>query len=164
MNIQEKTFPIYSFSASWTQKSDEARKHNGTGFRKMFKEELTQEQLDNYIQEWWSRYSTSDNLKDKEVELLTLTAKYKEHEVWCLTWFGHETFDLGQTDKEVLDSFERFVSRVESANDLLNDEFEKQKPLMGADDRWRWRGLNESYPAPCRCDDCKKQGMVRISH
>lgn len=40
---------------------------------------------------------------------------------------------------------------------------------MGAEDRWRWRGMPEKEgdkepKAPCRCSNCGKAGVVRISH
>jgi hypothetical protein len=38
--------------------------------------------------------------------------------------------------------------------------------LMGAEDRWRWYGGdydNKTNP-PCRCEGCKKYGVIRINH
>jgi hypothetical protein len=39
--------------------------------------------------------------------------------------------------------------------------------LMGAEDRWRWSG-GDSYEnrtdPPCRCDGCKKAGVIRVDH
>ena len=75
-------------------------------------------------------------------------------ETWVLTWFCHHTIDVGQDDLAVLASFERFVNRSWVAG----------KQLMGADDRYRWRGENEGDPAPCRCDGCRKHGLIRINH
>jgi hypothetical protein len=38
---------------------------------------------------------------------------------------------------------------------------------MGAEDRWRWYG-GDSYEnktdPPCRCNGCKKAGVIRINH
>jgi len=46
--------------------------------------------------------------------------------------------------------------------------------LMGADERWRWtaraEGISiigcgeETDPPPCRCEGCKKHGILRIDH
>ena len=170
----EKTYPIYSFSAKWSEKADvekykdnpkwnvglsEDRIWNSTSFTKMFKEEKEQGELDGFIMDWWERYSQNDKFKDKEPKLLFLKAQFKEKETWHLTWFEHETFDTGQTDDEVLDSFERFVSRKEFLSECC---------LMGAEDRWRWHGgrdeNGENKPAPCRCEHCKNQGVIRIAH
>lgn len=36
--------------------------------------------------------------------------------------------------------------------------------LMGASDRWRWSGQSKDSRPPCRCDGCKKNGVVTICH
>ncbi len=93
--------------------------------------------------------------------------KYLGDDEWCLTWFSHYTFDTGQTDEEVLISFQHFVNRYEI------DVKRTQTTLMGAEDRWRWKGM--TYPdgknaagvevdPPCRCEFCKKRGIIRIGH
>jgi hypothetical protein len=92
---------------------------------------------------------------------------YLGDDEWCLTWFSHYTFDTGQTDEEVLESFRNFVYRYE------NNIKRTQSSLMGAEDRWRWKGLH--YPdgenaaaietdPPCRCEFCKRDGIIRIGH
>jgi len=86
-----------------------------------------------------------------------------EYEEWCLTWFCHQTFDIGQTDDEVLRSFSRFLARkgVHGGDHEYGDG---KYCAMGAEDRWRWHGETHDDPPPCRCDGCKKAGMVRIGH
>ena len=169
--MSEKTYPIYSFSAKWSEKGDtekykdypnwtvglpEGRIWNSSDFTKMFKEDQSQESLDAYLKDWWDKYILLDKNKDNELELLYLKVEFKERESWNLTWFSHETFDIGQTDEEVLDSFEQFVSRRNSDQ------------LMGAEDRWLWSGAPDkdgnATPAPCRCEHCKAQGLIRINH
>lgn len=173
-----KKYPIYSFSAKWSQdgKQDpeypnqwkdlrEGRIWNSTGFTKMFREEQTQEQIDSFINKWWSRYlSNKDNIFN--VEDLKLTAKYKEHESFVCTWFTHETFDDGQTDEEFLDEFEQFVRRYEYQQDSEPGNYpENYHCLMGAEERFRWRSGSDEYDGiPCRCKHCKSQGMLRIAH
>lgn len=190
---EEKEFPIYSFSARWSQdgKQDpeypkwyeglpEGRIWNSTSFSKMFKEEQTQEFLDNYIKEWWDKYVKNKNEGKFPIinpELQYLKAEFKEWEVWVLTWFQHETFDIGQTNEEVLKSFSNYVYRVKSKNEKIERNFPESewyqngyKTLMGAEDHWRWHGSepdgkpNDHSPAPCRCRFCKEQGIIRIGH
>lgn len=179
-------YPIYSIIAKWIQNVDqskytpgsraiedvpEGRIRNSISFSKMYKEEQTQEQMDAVAKDWWERYILEDKNKDLQFELVELTAKYKEHESWMLTWYQHQTFDTGQTDQEALDSFERFVSRYEDQQDLDYPYPENYHCLMGAEDRWRWSGGDEEgkqpngqLPPPCRCKYCKEQGVIRISH
>jgi len=96
-------------------------------------------------------------------------------EEWCLTWFAHYTFDIGQTDQETLNSFEEFVYRMKRYNSK-NGKMEQfsdgtsywNEPycLMGAEDRWRWKGdpkIDDSRP-PCRCKFCKEKGVITIGH
>ena len=99
---------------------------------------------------------------------------FHNREIWK---FQHETFDLGQTDEEALESFRKFVYRKQELNykngHQENDSVSgNNKPfhcLMGAEDRWRWKGTQEGNSeqptdAPCRCKHCKEQGMIRIGH
>ena len=192
--MEEKKYPIYSFSARWSQDGKwdgeypkwheglpEGRIWNSTGFSKIYKEEKTQEELDAIAKEWWERMISRKEKDEKHPiinpELDHLKAEYKENEVWVLTWFQHETFDVGQTDEEALESFQNYVDRVQANNEKIErsmpeDEWYKNgyKTLMGAEDRWRWRGANEKgeysedAPAPCRCKFCKEQGLLRIAH
>lgn len=178
-----KIYPIYSFNARWSQIGvqdpkypvwyeglPEGRIWNGTGFTKMYKEELTQEQLDVTIKEWWEKYLTiqtdfagreKTSLSELDVQDLTLEAKYKEHNSFVCTWFGHETFDIGQTDEEFLKAFEEFVQKYEH-QDRKDPDYHC---LMGAEDRWRWRSGDDKYESiPCRCESCKSAGMLRIAH
>ena len=97
---------------------------------------------------------------------MTITVKLLGHDVWCPGWFSHWTFDVGMSDRDVLDSFERYVDRI-----LRSDLPEAEKgSLMGAEDRWRWHGCTDGDPqgertdAPCRCPACKASGLVRIDH
>lgn len=97
-----------------------------------------------------------------------------EQEEWVLTWFSHQTCDVGQTDAEALDSFQRFLDRKGVRMNYGYDRYlgcEIQKDdycAMGAEDRWRWSGANDNHgnntPPPCRCEGCKKAGMIRINH
>lgn len=180
--MKEQKFPIYFFSARWSEDGTwdpeypkwheglpEGRVWNGTGFHKMFREEQTQEQLDLYVKDWWEKYLKLEHRTPIiNPELVSLKAEYAEHETWCLTWFQHETFDIGQTDEEALQSFEEYIRRIEEKN-ATKDEMHKI-PLMGAEDKWRWHGANsegesdEDSPAPCRCKYCKEQGVIRIAH
>lgn len=188
--MEDPKYPVYSFSASWQQDGEHdpaypdaymykdqppGRIRNGTGWSTMYKEEKTQEELDQIIQDWWAEYSTKNESLQNKGELIVykLEGKLKEYAEWNLTWFAHETFDIGQTDIEVLGSFERYVSKIEEEN-WGKDEFDHtsgHRTLMGAEDRWRWRaGANaegercENTPAPCRCKYCKEQGKLIIVH
>lgn len=96
-----------------------------------------------------------------------------------LEWFQHKTFDIGLTDAEYVKSFERFLQRkgvrMNYAPSYDNSTFDDNGGYvaMGGEDRWRWRGAkkanggdgedNRTEP-PCRCDGCKKSGVVRIIH
>lgn len=189
-----KKYPIYTVSAKWSQDGDQDPKYpkwyeglpegriwNSTSFTKMFKEELTEEELKEFAEKWWGMFLAHNENHDrnpvKNVEGLQLTYKLKEFEEWNLTWFQHETFDEGQSDAEVLQSFSDYVDRVQRKNQEIEwnypeEEWYKQgyRTLMGAEDRWRWHGAEpngepgDHSPAPCRCKHCKEQGVIRIAH
>lgn len=93
--------------------------------------------------------------------------EFTHRETWLMNWFQHQQPDWGETDAEVLDSFQRYVWRIERFNKRYrwNGGEHDAICLMGAEDRWRWRnGDGNEVPLPCRCDGCKKFGLVRIAH
>ncbi len=172
--MKDIRYPIYNFSLKWSENGEqrtdypkwheglvEGRIWNSTSYRKMFKEEKTQGWLDSFIMDRWNKLISSDKYWDKDVKLLYLKAEFFEKESWVISWFQHETFDIGQTDKEALESFQDFVWRREDDESYC---------LMGAEDRWRWHGAEPDgeptyhSPAPCRCKFCKKDGLIRIAH
>lgn len=175
----EKAYPIYRVKARWTQaivnEKDlpprftdglpPGRMWNCTDWDVMLKEECPPKALAAAKREqWWPAYVGAKNLP--EPNDLTITVMLLGHDVWCPGWFSHWTFDVGMSDADVLDSFERYVERI-----VRSDLPESEKgSLMGAEDRWRWHGCTDGDPqgertdAPCRCPACKASGLVRIDH
>lgn len=187
--MKEQKYPIYQFEAYWLEKLNpsqysntddlpEGYLRNSTSFYDMFKVPKSDNALDAYLIDWWEKYLRRSGKRTK-VKLLRLSHEFIFNESWCLTWFQHWTFDVGQDNADCLASFENYVERIKKYN-IENDHF-KTEPrfeyskkrfitLMGAEDRWRWRGAepdgepkSESEP-PCRCKFCKEQGVLRISH
>jgi hypothetical protein len=160
----ELSYPIYKFEIKWKQsKGSEEPFNNGTGFNLMKKEAMSEDEIESFKKEWWEKYQEK-SLKGLNTELVSFGHSFY-FETWCLLWFNHETFDVGQSDEEALASFERYVSRHEDHQRGIQPG---QICLMGAEDRWRWRGADEDgaghTPAPCRCEGCKESGMIRINH
>ena len=177
----EKAYPIYSFSFRWSQDGNRDKKYpnshkglpegriwNGISFYKMYKTRKTRAFLVAYAMNWWAKYIyevsrfSKEKLIVKNPKLIKADIKFREYEVWLLTWFQHETFDIGQSNEEALRSFAKFVYRKER---LGEDKY----CLMGAEDRWRWHGTEDGTPnskseAPCRCKHCKEAGLIRIAH
>lgn len=163
----EKQYGIYTFTIKWEQDGihkwenqhkglPEGRIHNGTSFDIMYKDDQKIENLEQWVvNEWWKNYK-KEKLFDKNPSTPKFTVAFKEKETWCLTWFSHYTFDVGQTDEEALSSFASFVDRYR------NEGYEG-RCLMGAEDMWRWKGADDTDP-PCRCEGCKEFGVIRINH
>jgi hypothetical protein len=97
---------------------------------------------------------------------LSVNVEFRRWEVWCGGWFGHWTWDVGLSDEQILESFDRFVDRMKCLNDREPDAY----CLMGAEDRWRWYGCETGDPGsgrtppPCRCPMCKQRGVITIGH
>ena len=158
----------YNPESNWFKGLPEGRFWNGFPHKFMLKEELTDAQLTIKGAELWTQYTTR-NSEQKDIDNLVIHGRLVEHEEWCIQWFNHYTFDIGQTDEEVLQSFEEFVRRKEAYNQIHRNEYGEGKYcLMGAEDRWRWSGEQLKHgdylPAPCRCEYCKEQGLIRINH
>ena len=168
----EKTYPIYRFTARWSEISKDKsyeeypnwkkglpkdRIWNSTSWTKMYKEEQDLKELEGWMMQWWDEYLTKKDNEDKAMKLLYLKVEFFEHETWHPTWFQHETFDEGQTDEEVLKSFENFVRRKEALNRKRQwEEGKDEYCLMGAEDRWRWE--------VCHCEHCEKNEWTIINH
>lgn len=182
----ELAYQIWRVSAQWIQDGEKISKrdnelpegkfYNGTGYNQMYKDYVTKKQVEQEVNEWWQRYSTT-KLEGKNTSDLTLNVEFLRYETWCIEWFNHYTYDSGQTNQEALISFEKFVRRMEDLNqregknipfsDGSGSYWQDSYCLMGAEDRWRWSG-GDSYEnktdPPCRCGGCKKAGIIRINH
>jgi len=180
-SVEEKKYPIYTVSAKWIQDGEQdpewphsweglppGRIRNSSGWDFMRKEEIDIEAETARIREEFSKH---EKYKDVNMTDLEITIELRHYETWCLGWFHHWTFDEGQDDGQILMSFERFVQRMELFNAKHRYETGERLDkycLMGAEDRWRWRGADteegEQTEAPCRCEGCKKNGVIRIDH
>ena len=144
--MDEVKYPIYRFGARWTQKRVEMKDYddthglpvtrmwNGTGFSRMFKEDQTRKQLDIALIEFWQKYEK----KGEEAELFSLSVKLERRETWCLMWFSHYTFDVGQTDEEATKSFRDYIRRMTRLPGFDDFKGVDGFTLMGAEDEWRW--------------------------
>jgi hypothetical protein len=166
----ELAYPIYQIEFTWLDKND---KKDSTGWKVMFKEPLTDDEQQEKLKEYGEQLERKYNSKCMQGSM-----KFVEYETWCIERFCHYTYDNGQTNQEVLDSFEKFVQRKENMN--LQNGHQISDPdyslpnwtktyycLMGAEDRWRWCGGEDREhrtDAPCRCEGCKKNGLIRINH
>lgn len=180
--MEEKKYQIFEFSAKfvcdgkhderypkWSEGLPEGRIRDSVSTTWMSKEEVTEEQAREKAESWWKDFSKKS---DKHPSDQNITVTFARRETWCTSWFSHWTFDVGQTDDEAIDSFERYVTRMEIENEK-NGHYNNQKSqcsdlsyvcLMGAEDRYRWRNSDEEHGKPCRCDGCKKFGVIRINH
>ena len=183
----EQAYPIHKFSIIWEEDGEHNEKYpesfmykgmppgrikNSTGFSVMLETEMTKSEQKEYIEKWWKNYVDKSD-KNPVFGEFTVTLFY---ETWNCSWFQHETFDKGQTDREVLQSFEKYVRRHEAyqgidfVRNLSKEDSKTYVSLMGAEDRWRWRGSNTEQdeegnsPAPFRCAKCKSAGKIRIDH
>ena len=153
----------------WYEGLPDGRVRHSWVFDYMSKEPITIEQLyvekDKVFEEFCAK-NNYQNVSDVKKDIYFI-----RNETWCSTWFCHYRFDLGETDEQILVSFDRYVDRMQCLNEKLRyeqgtNQYDTPKGgvcLMGAEDRWRWRGENDG-PAPCRCDGCKKYGVIRINH
>ena len=174
----EKAYPIYYIGIKYVKSGEQdpltpdsylglpkGSTHGEIGFSMMFKKKLNPQEANNFFNEYWEKFVKAN--ADKNPISPVFTLKFKRFDTWNGLWFTHETFDTGQTDAEVLNSFEKYVARVMDHNHRAEHSSDLQEiALMGAEDRWRWKGdpTIENSTAPCRCDNCKKAGMIRISH
>jgi len=155
----------------WIEGLPPGRIWSGDSWTKMPREQTTLEEMEALVPAMWEEYQPHLMKKrgERNRSEPEFTVKFIREETWCQGWFSHWTWDTGQSDNEVLNSFEDFVLRMEVLNrreghydpnmGLWMDKY----VLMGAEDRWRWKGRDGSDP-PCRCAGCKEQGIIKIDH
>lgn len=151
---------------AWCKKDSDGLCHNMASPMSMraFRTEPTREQLDEDVAGFVAGLRKRQAEKGRELVGLTSNIELVRRAEWWLSWFCHSTFDVGQTDAEVLASFEQYLDWAEPQS----TERGGTVCLMGAEDRWRWHGYQDKdgnrTPAPCRCDGCRKYGLIRIGH
>jgi hypothetical protein len=189
--MEDKKYPIYDITIQWIEDDVDnhrekfestakqsvdlppGRIYNSIAKYRMFREK---QEIDDIIAEEKQFWQNWDKIKDKNPELVKITVNFILEESWCPSWFSHWTFDDGQEDADILASFNHYVSRMEA----YNEKHGRQESygwvdairvgsvcLMGAEDRWRWRGIDDNEndtEAPCRCSGCKKNKVIRIVH
>lgn len=172
-----RLYPIYRFSIEFKYRNNSSDhwKDNRITKNIMYKSRRTNDQLDGSIR------NIINSLDEKYTEIhsmINYSYKLLRYETWCIDWFNHYTFDIGQSDDEILESFEEYVERYEYQQNLSLESIEKlgdeYNCLMGAEDRWRWghyemdkngnRIGEDLISGPCRCDSCRKSGIIRIEH
>lgn len=184
----EKAYPIYRINTKWSQDITEkdcylspawveglpvGRMWNSTSCYRMPKEASDDDKVKftrETMLEWWPKYQVEH--EGLNLTALEITVTFLRWETWCLGWFNHWTWDPGLSNANVLASFGRFVERTEQLNrqegEVRNGYWQEPYCLMGAEDRLRWCG--QRYPSgettepPCRCEHCKKRGVVTIGH
>jgi len=160
-------FPIYLIDNYWTEDGKDGDRivQHSAGLI------MSSDVLDSAGREELIRRSTEGMLgsrESKNPDHMVTEIGFSHYETWYVRWFSHRTIDVGQTDEEALRSFEDFVLRTEVYHErrrYLGLPEDGDRFLMGAEDRWRW-GAKESGDdmAPCRCDGCKKNGVLTIVH
>lgn len=156
-------YPIYCFHCKYirvTKKDGVAIKYEHdvmSSLDFMQKEELTGLELNEKGLDWWQHIIKLEKYKEFDFLYPEITSKFVKKAPWCLKWFCHQTIDIGLTDEEYIKSFEHYVNTFN-----INDA---DTCLMGAEDRWRWHGEHENREKPiCRCEGCKKNGVITINH
>lgn len=148
-------YPIFSFSLEWEQDASDdpacGRERNSCGgMYQMFREMPAVKILECHIDK------LKKNRREPAIRWLNESIQFLRFDTWCIEWFSHQTFDDGRSNEEFMDSFDDFVCRCR------RDGIE----LMGAEDRWRWTTPDDcdDKTLPCRCEGCKKLGVVRVNH
>ena len=165
-------FPIYRIEMA--HRTDPMKTSSFIGGR-MFR---TQADAERIIPTRLEGYQQGLREKGHDPDNYELQWKFTHEESWCCTWFQHETFrDRFENPADVLADFHDYVDRMTCDQARFGDhptpeimkEFEAEvgRPwitLMGAEDRWRWRGADYDSSPPCECVDCEKVGLWRIAH
>lgn len=156
-----------TYGPKWFEGLEPGRIWNSYSYYYMPKENVTLEAAERHAEKFFQEWLLhQDNHEQFSAE--PINVQYLLSESWCMGWFSHWTWDMGQDDRAILMSFHSYINRMQDRNYKEGKHhpeygWKDKYVLMGAEERWRWRGQNDT-PAPCRCDGCKKLGVVRIDH
>lgn len=171
-------YPIYNINIRWTQDTEGelapylvdglpvGRMRNAASWETMYREARDLEEIKKeLLLDWWPRYKKK-GLNPSEPDILVT---FERQETWCPGWFCHWTFDTEPDDATVCASFDAYVERMQESNYRISRYPDNPVCLMGAEDRWRWHGTrtgdaSEHTEPPCRCEHCRKRGVVVIGH
>lgn len=142
--MNDEKYPIYEIETEWLECKDSLP--GSTSMCIMFKKHMCEGDKEHLISDFEKGFRDKNNIKG----ILKTNVYFSELETWSLSWFAHYTFDIGQTDQEIIQSFAEYVKRK------LPVMYEMRHSLMGAEDRWRWK--------ICRCDKCCQRGVITIVH
>lgn len=184
----EQAWPMYSFRAKFTAKIDDQtskyatsldnapeRYRNSTGGLAPYPEVLLPLRADDECRTF------ADQLVERYPETIVESVEIElmYWETWCAGWFNHCTLPNGRDDDALIVSFEHYVKRhqwyqneISSIGSSEDSELRRDRlgvdyliVLMGAEDRYRWRGDKATPDTPvCRCAGCTKFNLVRINH
>lgn len=99
---QDRTSNDYNKGSWWIQGCKKNRQRNILFKTLMFKNDKTEEELLKYCEYMWKNHKKKN--KHQNPSCPKFRFKLVDREEWCLGWFDHWTFDVGQTDSEVLQS------------------------------------------------------------
>ena len=126
------------------------------------------QQFTGTAKEWLNAFLLAKVEKIVNPEIKSIIATFKEYETWVGKWFSHETFDIGQTDEEAINSFHAYVNRYEYQQNRYYEAINYPNDyhcLMGSEEIWRLKSGADDYEGiPCRCEKCKASGMLMITH
>ncbi len=154
------------YPEAWAIPEDPSRFRNSSSARGMSEEPMDSAALAEKL----ASFVASITTKHPDAILIESSATITHWETWGLAWFCHSTFPRGRSDAELVRSFSNYVSRHAYYQDRLGSDevvrgVEYRVCLMGAEDRWRWRGEHDDHDTPiCRCEGCTKYGVVRVNH
>jgi hypothetical protein len=161
-----KKYQAYHINVVWTEDFEDGTRRNSCTIERMPKEKTNKKKIEQDVLEWSKEFFEKNKDKFKNPRDVKLSIKYLGRLEWCPAWFSHWTWDTGQSDEELMTSFREYVYKhtyFSEENSVINGAC-----LMGAKDIYRWRGGTDEdgteHKAPCRCNGCKKAGVVRIQH
>jgi len=169
----EKVYPIFRSIVQFTRDDLETPGHNVHNFMlpdvnadlaqgEDFAAGVWEKHLDQKIRHGELKGKTNI---EANMQFTHMDTELIRHDVWLLTWFSHYTYNIHLTDTDLRTSFGRYVDRVgrfnlrngHRAHDSVLDLDVPFVCVMGADERWRWKG-------PCKCQECVRNGLTRFDH
>lgn len=158
------SWPCFSANLGWTMASGKQNNCGGVVSARDLQECF------NWLAQWQAKYEAAEGGWDFRAEIVMIGVL-----PFFPEWFGHATRPEGRDDSTIMAHFNEYVDWVEALNEKEphRNIGTEEKPvwhrtdricLMGAEDRWRWRGETDDDPPPCRCKGCTASGLVRIRH
>lgn len=153
--MEDLKYPIYIIRCDFDEIAYPGNSVSGTV---SFIESKTDQELQEYADQWWESIIAASKNKDKGFVLKDIKITLVDTETWYLQWFCHTSLTRYDNETDAFNSFKRFLERKDVRLNYGSQNYPSDDGYMamGGEDLARWE-----Y---CTCPGCVDKSITTITH